>query len=86
VPWDPNTILEKEGLNQQPVVAQQMVFHYFMGLAYQGQDIVFRLIIIEYSNLRDFKILTLKVSYFWKRFNPRLILFPKSINPRISSH
>ncbi len=68
MPWDPNTILEKEGLNQEPVVAQQMVFHYFMGLAYQGQDIVFRFIIIEYSNLRDLKVLTLKV-----------ILFPKNI-------
>ncbi len=68
MPWDPNTILEKEGLNQEPVVAQQMVFHYFMGLAYQGQDIVCRFIIIEYSNLRDLKVLTLKV-----------ILFPKNI-------
>jgi len=67
VPWDPNTILEKEGLNQEPVVAQQMVFHYFMGLAYQGQDIVFRFI-IKYSNLRDLELLTLKV-----------ILFPKKI-------
>ncbi len=31
-----------------------MVFHYFWGLAYQGQDIVFRFI-IEYSNVRDLK-------------------------------
>jgi hypothetical protein len=47
-----------------------MVFHYFMGLAYQGQDIVFRFT-IKYSNLRDLKVLTLKVT-----------LFPKSINPQ----
>ncbi len=36
-----------------------MVFHYFMGLAYQGQDIVFRFT-TEYSNLRDLKVLTLE--------------------------
>jgi hypothetical protein len=42
-----------------------MVFYYFMGLAYQGQDIVFRLT-IEYSNLRDLKGLTLKVILFLK--------------------
>jgi hypothetical protein len=44
-----------------------MVFHYFMGLAYQGQDnIVFRFI-IEYNNLRDWKVLTLKVILFLKK-------------------
>jgi hypothetical protein len=26
----------------------------FIGLAYQGKDIVFRFIIIEYSSLKDF--------------------------------
>ncbi len=66
MPWDPNAILEKEGLNQEPVVAQQMVFDYFMGLAYQGQDIVFRFI-IEYSNLRVLKVLTRKVILFLKK-------------------
>jgi hypothetical protein len=38
-----------------------------MGLAYQGQDIVFRFIIIEYSNLRDLKVLTLKIILFPKK-------------------
>jgi hypothetical protein len=37
-----------------------------MGLPYQGQDIVFRLI-IEYSNLRDLKVLTPKVILFLKK-------------------
>jgi hypothetical protein len=37
-----------------------------MGLAYQGQDIVFRFI-IEYSKLRDLKVLTLKVILFLKK-------------------
>jgi hypothetical protein len=37
-----------------------------MGLAYQGQDIVFRCI-IEYSNLKDLKVLTLKVILFLKK-------------------
>jgi hypothetical protein len=43
-----------------------MVFHYFIGLAYQGQDIVFRFM-IEYSNLRDLKVLTPKVILFLKK-------------------
>jgi len=37
-----------------------------MGFAYQGQDIVFRFI-IEYSNVRDLKVLTLKVILFLKK-------------------
>jgi hypothetical protein len=37
-----------------------------MGLAYQGHDIVFRFI-IEYSNLRDLKVLTLKVILYLKK-------------------
>jgi hypothetical protein len=37
-----------------------------MGLAYQVQDIVFRFI-IEYRNLRDLKVLTLKVILFLKK-------------------
>jgi hypothetical protein len=43
-----------------------MAFHYFISLSYQGQDIVFRFI-IEYSNLRDLKVLTLKVILFLKK-------------------
>jgi hypothetical protein len=43
-----------------------MVFHYFIGLAYQGQGIVFRFM-IEYNNLRDLKVLTLKVILFLKK-------------------
>ncbi len=38
-----------------------------MGLAYQGQDIVFRFIIIEYSNLMDLKVVTLKLILFLKK-------------------
>jgi hypothetical protein len=37
-----------------------------MGLAYQGQDIVFRFT-IEYSNLQDLKVWTLKVILFLKK-------------------
>jgi hypothetical protein len=37
-----------------------------MGFAYQGQDIVFRFI-IEYSNVRDLKVLTHKVILFLKK-------------------
>ncbi len=44
-----------------------------MGLAYQGQDIVFRFT-TEYSNLRDFKVLTLKVILFLKKIEPQINL------------
>ncbi len=48
-----------------------------MGLAYQGQDIVFRCI-IEYSNLKDLKVLTLKVILFCKKdLTPDYSYFPK---------
>ncbi len=48
-----------------------------MGLAYQGQDIVFRFI-IEYNNLRDLKVLTLKAILFIKKIQPQINLyFPK---------
>jgi hypothetical protein len=42
------------------------IIHPFVGLAYQGKDIVFRFI-IEYSSLRD----------FWPLGNNRLIFYMK---------
>jgi hypothetical protein len=56
-----------------------MVFHYFIGLAYQGQDIVFRCI-IEYSNLRDLKVLTPDCSHFPKVLTLELVPTSKNKN------
>jgi len=54
-----------------------------MGPAYKGQDIVFRFI-IEYSNLRDLKVLTLKVILFLKKIQPQINLyFPKVLTPKL---
>jgi len=54
--------VESTWLNSSAMVFQ----YYLMGLAYQCQDIVFRSI-IEYSNLRDLKVLTLKVILFLEK-------------------
>jgi hypothetical protein len=60
--WDPNTILENKGLNHQPS-ANDIPLFYWPCLPRSG----YCRFIIEHSNLRDLKVLTLKVILFLEK-------------------
>ncbi len=54
--WEQYTLGKTNKLNLGPFFGgiKGILGNYFVGLAYQGKDIVFRFIIEYYSSLRDF--------------------------------